>query len=248
MKISNVPQQLIPLAIIFAVMITSLLIVRAFLVPESFGEYGHYRADAVDEIMSQDITYAGYEACYDCHDEQYELKQNSHHANVSCEVCHGAAAAHINEPDEFTPSAPRERGYCPLCHGYDPARPSGFPQIITVLHNPGQACISCHDPHNPQLPHPPSSCSACHREIASRKMVSHHALLPCEKCHSVENEHLVDPRSSNPTRPESRKFCGQCHSKDADSSREIPRINMQEHEPRYLCWDCHYPHQPRAEL
>ncbi|MFQ5869027.1 MAG: hypothetical protein ACE5JC_03900 [Candidatus Zixiibacteriota bacterium] len=219
---------------------------RILFVPHSFGKYGHYRADVVEEIISQEISYAGYQACVDCHDDVHELKAKSNHRGVSCEACHGPAAEHIEAPDEFTPRTPRERGYCPLCHGYNPSRPTGFPQIIVDLHNPGKACMSCHNPHNPLLPHAPEECSACHREIASQKMVSHHTSLACTRCHTVPEEHLVHPRFALAEKPARREFCGQCHGQEAPSPREIPRIDLHTHGERYLCWDCHYPHHPEA--
>ncbi len=215
-------------------------------VPDTFGEYGHYRASAVEEIASQEIVYAGHEACNDCHDDIFETKQESKHRDVSCEACHGPAADHIEAPDEFTPTAPRGRGYCPLCHGYNPSRPSGFPQILPKTHNPGKACMTCHDPHSPVLPHAPEDCSACHRDIANVKQVSHHATLSCRTCHDVPDEHLIQPKFVRAEKPANRERCGQCHDRDSDSPREIPRINIETHGERNLCWECHYPHYPEV--
>ncbi len=242
----RIPQQIISLAILFAIAIAALVWARILLIPESFGEYGHYRADAVGEIASQEIKYAGSSACVDCHDDVSELKERSYHRDVSCEVCHGPAARHIDSPDEFIPAAPRGRGNCPLCHGYNPARPTGFPQIITMLHNPGEACMKCHNPHNPLLPHTPEECSACHREIANKKRVSHHVSLPCTKCHIVPEEHLINPQFALAQKPVKREFCGGCHASQANSPREIPQVDLDNHWKRNLCWDCHYPHYPEA--
>ncbi len=69
----RIPQQIISLAILFALAIAALVWARILLIPESFGRYGHYRADAVDEIISQEIKYAGYRACIDCHDNHASL-------------------------------------------------------------------------------------------------------------------------------------------------------------------------------
>ena len=246
MSKSPVPQQIISLALVFAVMIAALITARTVLVPASFGKYGHYRADAVDAIMALDIKYAGYSACAECHRDILEQKAGSNHRNVACEVCHGPSAKHVNAPDEYTPTAPRDRGYCPLCHGYDPSRPTGFPQIITLTHNPGKPCMTCHNPHNPLLPHKPEECSACHREIASIERVSHHSSLPCNRCHSVPDQHSVTPRFVRATKPADREFCGGCHARGSSASKEIPRVDLSTHGERYLCWDCHYPHNPEA--
>ena len=51
-KLSRFPQQVIPLAILFGLAIVGLILIRHFLVPDTFGEYGHYRAKAVDEIAA----------------------------------------------------------------------------------------------------------------------------------------------------------------------------------------------------
>jgi hypothetical protein len=237
---------LIPLVIIFAIAIASLVVARRVMVPESFGKYGHYRADAVDDVMNLGIVYAGFEVCADCHDEIVETKEQSRHSGVSCEVCHGPAADHAEAPDEFIPDAPRGRDACTLCHGYNPARPSGFPQIIARKHNPGKPCMSCHEPHDPHTPNTPEECSACHREIANTKDLSHHASLECIQCHTVPERHKVEPRLARPSKPEERSFCGGCHAEDANSEARIPRIDVETHEPRYTCWDCHYPHHPEA--
>jgi hypothetical protein len=242
------PKQLIPLTVLFAVAVGGLIAARTILVPDSFGEYGHYRGNVVDEIKTQPIVYAGAAACYDCHFEIVEQKAQSHHKNVACEVCHGPAAAHIEAPDEYVPDAPRGRGYCPLCHGYDPSRPSGFPQIVAERHNPGKPCMSCHNPHNPLLPHAPEECSACHRGIANLKTVSHHAALACTQCHTVPEEHLSTPRFVRAEKPNDRSTCATCHERGAKSELNPPTVDFDTHGERYVCWDCHYPHYPEAHL
>lgn len=243
----KIRQQVLSLLVILAIFITALITARIILIPKSFGKYGHYRADAADEIAARPINYAGYRACVECHSDIYELKLKSNHRGISCEVCHGPAAKHVEAPEDNLPTAPRERGLCPLCHGYNPSRPTGFPQITTELHNPGKPCMSCHNPHNPTTPHTPEDCSACHRSITAEKAVSPHASLPCARCHSVPQEHLINPRSATAEKPTTREFCGQCHSKEAGSPKEIPRIDLQTHGERYMCWDCHYPHSPEAQ-
>lgn len=246
MNLSRIPFQLIPLILIFLAAIVALVFARHMLVPKTFGEYGHYRSAAVAEIASLDIVYAGSSVCIECHDDIFELKQGSNHNLVSCEVCHGPAASHVEEPDEYIPDAPRGRKLCPLCHGYNPSRPTGFPQIIAAWHNPGKACMSCHDPHNPLLPQAPGECSACHRDIANVKLVSHHTTVACEKCHETPKQHLIAPRENPSEKPAGKETCGQCHAIDADSPKGIPLIDIETHGERYLCWDCHYPHFPEA--
>lgn len=243
---TGIPRQFFPLVVLFILLITAFFVFRHLLIPKGFGDYGHYRSDAADDVSAQDIVYAGISVCIECHDDINDMKKASFHRGISCEVCHGAAAAHANEPDEFTPAVPRGREQCLLCHNYIPARPSGFPQIISEQHNPGKSCMTCHDPHNPSPPHTPKECSACHREIASELTLSHHTTLSCTQCHMVPKEHKNNPRLVTAEKPKSKQICGQCHAIDADSEQRIPRIDIDTHGERYICWDCHYPHFPEA--
>src|SRR5574337_674362 len=149
------PQQLSRLLVLFALLIGGLLVARRLLLPKTFGERGHYRAAAVVAIQKQPIRYAGREACAMCHTDIASAHSKARHQTVACEVCHGPAAAHTEAPTENPLPAPRKRGYCPLCHGYDLSRPTGFPQIDPVSHNPLKPCITCHNPHQPEPPHVP---------------------------------------------------------------------------------------------
>ena len=241
------PEQISRLIIIFVVLIAGLLAARTYLVPETFGEQGHYRTAAVDSALAQPIHYAGQEVCGECHDEIYATKLDSRHQGVACEVCHGPAADHVEDSDTYVPEAPRERGYCPLCHGYNASRPTGFPQIDPMSHNPAKACIECHDAHNPVTPHIPEDCSACHGEIARSKAVSHHASLDCVRCHTVMDEHKDRPRQFRAEKPRNRALCGECHAEGADVSKTVPTVDMDGHGNGYTCWQCHYPHRPEVE-
>lgn len=245
MNTSRIPQQLIPLAILFAVGIVGLVVARALIVPPTFGEHGHYRAAAVDEIRQLPVAYAGIKACMDCHSDIYDLKQASVHRGLSCETCHGAASAHANDPESAKPAVPTGRDLCVLCHGYNDSRPSGFPQIIAATHNPGKACMTCHNPHSPVATGAAEECSACHAGIANQKAVSHHADIACTRCHTVPKEHFTQPRVFAALKPASRDVCGACHA-SAEAGKEIPQIDLTTHGGRYLCWDCHYPHFPEA--
>jgi hypothetical protein len=241
------PQQVTRLGIAFAVLAVVFVAARQGLVPETFGDLGHYRAAAVDSIAANPLKYAGHEECSLCHRPIAEKRRASNHSGVSCEVCHGPAADHVAAPGNVRPPAPRERGFCPLCHGYNASRPSGFPQIDPVAHNPTVPCMTCHDPHAPEPPVIPGQCRACHGQIASQKAVSHHATLPCLTCHDTPEEHKVTPRAVRPGKPFARDFCGGCHAEGAASPSRIPRIDMPTHGEDYLCWQCHYPHHPEAE-
>lgn len=243
----QVPQQVVRLGAVFAVAIAALVAARSLLVPETFGELGHYRAAAIDSIAARPKKYAGHQECAVCHDDLAAKRAAGNHRGVACEVCHGPEQAHVDAPLDVKPPAPRDRGFCPLCHAYNPSRPTGFPQIDPVAHNPLKPCITCHDPHAPVPPAVPEECSACHGQIARQKALSHHANLPCVTCHQAPQQHKVTPRAVRPTKPQERAFCGRCHAEGASSPADIPRIDLTGHNPRYLCWQCHYPHYPETQ-
>lgn len=241
----KIPEQITRILIVIVLFVASFFIARTLLTPDDFGEIGHFRSSAIQDIISQNIQYTGIEECGDCHDEILEMRNGGFHKNLSCEICHGPAIKHIEDEDYQLP-APRERGYCPLCHEYLPSRPTGFPQIIATRHNPMKSCINCHDPHSPEPPETIKECKACHAEIQSTKSISKHMDLECTKCHNTPSQHKITPRNFLPDKPSSRNFCGECHSEEADSEDDIPRIDLASHEPGYVCWQCHYPHLPET--
>lgn len=243
----KLPPQLLRIGLVFAAVIAALLVLRSVLVPKTFGKYGHYRAAAVDSIAARPVKFAGRQECEDCHDDIAAKRLAGNHRGLGCEVCHGPQEAHVEAPADVTPESPRDRAFCPRCHAYNPSRPTGFPQIDPVTHNPLKPCISCHDPHAPVPPRVPQECAACHGQIARLKALSHHANLPCVTCHTVPREHKINPRAARPTKPADRAFCAQCHDKAATRKTDAPRIAVAAHYQRYLCWQCHYPHYPKAQ-
>ena len=243
----HIPEQVTRLSLLLILLIAAFVFAQFILVPPDFGKYGHYRASAIDEIVSQEFMYAGHVICFDCHDDVVEVKSQGYHKNVSCEVCHGPASIHTDNPGEFELQAPRERGYCPICHEYLPSRPTGFPQIVSASHNPMKPCITCHNAHDPKPPETPKECAACHAEISRTKSLSHHVYVDCIYCHKTPDEHKIRPREVLPTKPATREFCGGCHAYDSDAPKEIPRVDITSHGERYMCWQCHYPHLPEAK-
>ncbi len=143
------PQQIKRLAIVFAVLITGFLIARHFLIPESFGQYGHYRGYALDENKAHDTKYVGEAICADCHDDMMELKVSDLHAEISCETCHGPGWKHIKEPTAGQFRIPESRDFCGTCHSINPARPDFIKQVDLSEHNIEANCIECHNPHAP---------------------------------------------------------------------------------------------------
>jgi uncharacterized CHY-type Zn-finger protein len=247
---SRIPEQAKRLVSVGVILVGLLVGARWFLVPADFGRLGHFRAAAVQEVAAQKIEYAGHEKCAECHDDVVTMKSAGYHKNVACEVCHGPAAAHARDPGNHTPTAPRERGSCPLCHEYLASRPTGFPQIVSASHNPMKPCISCHKPHDPKPPEAPKECEACHASIARLKALSPHVYVACTHCHTTPEEHKITPRRVRASIPDTREFCGGCHAKDTPKTEPqaetVPKVDMVTHGERYVCWQCHYPHLPEA--
>jgi hypothetical protein len=74
--------RLIRLPAVFLLGAVVFVAVRAAVIPKSFGQYGPYRGDALNEISSQPIAYAGHDACEACHPDIAETKSQGVHAHV----------------------------------------------------------------------------------------------------------------------------------------------------------------------
>jgi hypothetical protein len=238
------PDALIRIGAVFLLFISAVLLVR-FIIPSSLKNEKEHVDATIERETSRPVRYAGSDVCADCH-EEYRLKKEGYHRNLSCETCHGTAKEHSENPTEIKPVLPKKREACALCHTYNPSRPTGFPQINPVVHNPLKPCITCHNPHDPKPPRVPQECQACHAEIARTKAVSPHVQLECTTCHVVPQQHKITPREVKASIPAERSFCGKCHSKDS-ANKETPKIDLSVHGEKYLCWQCHYPHMPEVE-
>jgi ribosomal protein S27AE len=231
--------------IVVAVLLGGTLAARAFVIPRSLKDRAMHRESTMAREAAKPVRYSGAAVCKDCHEDAYNDRNRSFHRNLSCGTCHGPLLAHSDDPVKFPATSARDRAFCLVCHGYDAARPTGFPQINPVLHNPVKPCFECHRPHDPTPKETPHECSACHAQIFATKSVSPHALIECTTCHETPEQHKLTPRRVRPTKPMDRAFCGKCHDKGADR-KGAPKIDLATHQERYLCWQCHYPHMPEA--
>lgn len=127
------------------------IILRPFLIPKSFGKFGHYRADSIYDNINLPTKYADIRECESCHQEEYKEVISYSHKSLNCQVCHGFLLSHIENPDENKPLKEMNRGSCGICHFKIESRPYFFPQIEEKEHNPQKNCIECHIPHNPSL-------------------------------------------------------------------------------------------------
>jgi len=124
--------------------------IRGFVVPKSFGQYGHYRGNAIRDIAAHPIHFAGHQACEDCHTGVVDTKKNGKHAQVNCEACHGPLAKHAEDPGSVTPPKLDTAVLCIRCHAQTAAKPKNFPQISSD-HSSGAPCETCHQPHSPAI-------------------------------------------------------------------------------------------------
>ena len=139
------------LAGVFVAGLLIFLVIRGFLVPKSFGQFGHYRADAVTEIAARPIKFAGHESCEGCHAVVLDKKKNGKHAGVNCEACHGPQAQHVDDPTSVKPAKLDTAVLCARCHEANAAKPRNFPQVDTEEHSTGLPCDTCHQPHSPVI-------------------------------------------------------------------------------------------------
>ena len=154
MRMLRMPPQVTRLVLLTIGIVGTYLVAKYFLTPPSFGQYGFYRGDALAEAASHPITFAGKKACQECHGEEYSLLTQFEHKTLSCEGCHGAAQAHVDNPD-IKPEV-LAYSHCARCHAANPSRPAWHKQIDPKDHYTGETCVSCHVPHAPsQVPEEP---------------------------------------------------------------------------------------------
>jgi hypothetical protein len=149
MKRFRVPPQVVRLVVLTIAIVVAYFTARHFLVPDSFGKYGWYRADVLKDYAALPTTYAGAAACADCHSEQADLKAKHGHKSVSCESCHGPLGTHASDPSVAPPKI-KDHSFCIRCHEANISRPAQFPQIVVADHAGDQNCTECHKPHQPK--------------------------------------------------------------------------------------------------
>jgi hypothetical protein len=143
------PVQLKRILLLFIAFIGMFLLARHFLIPETFGQYGHYRGDALIDVASSEMVYADKEDCYACHDDILEKLQNEMHASLSCLVCHGPGGTHVDDPQLGNIDKESGREFCGRCHDINAARSIDvvFQVDIKTHHTEKMNCIECHNPH-----------------------------------------------------------------------------------------------------
>src|ERR1039458_6546204 len=129
--------RLFRLAAVFLVGFMAFLVLRGFLVPRSFGRYGHYRGDAMSEVAAPPVSYAGHQVCEGCHTDVLDVKSKGVHKGVACEACHGPQAKHADDPASVQPEKLDTAVLCVRCHEANAAKPKSFPQVVSADHSNG---------------------------------------------------------------------------------------------------------------
>jgi len=71
------------------------LLFKQLLLPDSFGQYGPYRADAIEEQAQILPRHGTNESCFKCHEYEARGHKKGKHQTISCEFCHGPYADHV---------------------------------------------------------------------------------------------------------------------------------------------------------
>lgn len=144
------PSQLKRLFVLGVIIVSLFLFLKYLLTPVSFGQYGHYRGKALDEIAAHPVKYVGMKTCEKCHDSIVAMKNEGLHSDLNCENCHGPAYKHNKVPKKERLFKPDSREACAKCHSFNKARPEkAITQQDIKEHHPGKKCITCHNPHQP---------------------------------------------------------------------------------------------------
>jgi hypothetical protein len=140
--------QIVRLVLLTITIVLSYLVARYFLTPSSFGQYGHYRGISLMEQASRKTVFGGKKSCEECHEDKVQQLGKGSHKTLTCEVCHGPAQAHADNPD--IKPVTQAFSHCVRCHEADPAKPKWMKQIASKTHYTGEHCAGCHVPHQPE--------------------------------------------------------------------------------------------------
>ena len=161
---------------LFVLLFVVFLVVRHFVVPKSFGKYGHYRADAIGEIAAHPAKYAGHETCEACHSDVADKKGKGKHAHVNCEACHGALVKVLPAPPPPTPNV-----YERMVALVIKPMPQD-PPLLRHVDDPASVV--------PELPDTTVLCARCHTASAAKPKgfpqvvpADHSNGMPCKTCH-----------------------------------------------------------------
>jgi hypothetical protein len=146
-RLVKMPPQIIRLVLLTIAIVCTYFCARYLLTPQSFGQYGHYRGIALQEIAAREPYWAGRKTCDSCHAVIVQKLAAAEHKGLSCETCHGPSKAHVDNPE--VKLAKLSYSQCVRCHEASPSRPKWMHQINVRNHYTGSVCTECHVPHQP---------------------------------------------------------------------------------------------------
>ena len=144
------PKIIFRLLLSFIAFVTVFIVIRQLVIPESFGKYGHYRANSIEDNKGRPLFYKGEKKCIECHQDIYDLQFSDVHSEISCETCHPPMIGANTDCKLNTPKLKGTIGLCAQCHTKNAAREAiDFPNFDIKEHKGDQNCIECHNPHAP---------------------------------------------------------------------------------------------------
>lgn len=142
------------------------LLFKQLLLPDSFGDYGHYRADAIAEEAMVPVRHGTNESCFSCHRWEAKNHKMGKHQTISCEFCHGPYADHVGIVDTAYGAAYKKTGTLPVKTKDD----------ITTL------CLRCHNTEIKARKEAVIKTVAMPDHLKEKKVKETHT---CNQCHHV---------------------------------------------------------------
>ena len=136
--------------LLFSVLVI-FVVFRYLSIPRSFGQYGYFRGDNLDEWASLEANYAaGNEVCGNCHQYMFQGLSQGEHGRLNCQSCHGPMMKHVKNPVEWRPVVKGTAELCGFCHRELTGRSKEqIPTVKLGIHGGGVDCTRCHEPHQP---------------------------------------------------------------------------------------------------
>jgi len=171
------PRHVVRLLSIMAAVGVLALVAKWLFTPESFGQFGHYRANSVVEIAALEPVYQTPSYCQGCHADRHAQWSAGNHKSVICETCHGPAKGH---PENGKLPIPTDSArLCALCHEATAGRPQSQPQIQVAEHSGGQQCVVCHNAHAPKI-------AGASVKVAGDPAAGKRRAASCAGCHGAD--------------------------------------------------------------
>ncbi len=160
---SKYNSHLIKLIIAMIVFGVLALVVRHLFMPESMGQYGHYRGADIEDQKNVAIRLQTNESCFQCHKPIRKIHKTGVHRTVSCEICHGPYGDHITEGKKVGDLPVKQKQeithLCLRCHNkVIQARPRESIKMVGLPEHLEQkkvrldhTCDQCHMVHDPLL-------------------------------------------------------------------------------------------------